>query len=317
MYSRFLAVAFGLFALSLTSVAQADYPPAPCNTPLDSQPDTIIRCLEHNGKQRIYAEHVPSRFKGRAKRLPLVVGLHGGGGDGDHFEKGNLWYEMAEQGNFIGVYPYADGGVDGLWNWATSSEDADFIAKVVADAISRNPVERKRVYMVGHSAGALMAHSVLGQGYAHLFAAVVAYKGGFINSLQDPVTGACLDSSWMRPKGVTPIQIWRHVKENQWTGDTGCVKSRETQDLAARDFYRSHNRTTTPSGNVLPTPTRVNITSTNYYDVYRYKGGVATVEYVIDRNEAATNWQSGHNWHGSHTGQIWNYFKTKSRSDIR
>src|SRR5579884_3567865 len=56
------------------------------------------------------------------KRLPLLIGLHGGGGNGPKFASGTGLGALATTDGFIGVFP---NGVDGHWNDGRSTSVLD------------------------------------------------------------------------------------------------------------------------------------------------------------------------------------------------
>ena len=86
-----------LFALAPTrSVAQSD----------SKHPGT----LESGGRTRTYFVHTPPGFQGDEK-LPLVMVLHGGGGNADNAEKMSGMSDKADAANFLVVYPDGTGGM--------------------------------------------------------------------------------------------------------------------------------------------------------------------------------------------------------------
>ena len=123
--------------------------------------------LDVDGAKRTFYLLVPEKL---AEKAPLIVTLHGSGRDGkillDH------WKGLAEKEGIILAGPDAtersgwDGAVDG----------PAFLYALVEHLKSKHPVDPRRVYLFGHSAGAIhgLGIAVLESEY---FAAVAAHAG--------------------------------------------------------------------------------------------------------------------------------------------
>jgi len=82
---------------------------------------TADRTLIHAGMVRTYWEHVPVGYDG-SHPIPLVLMLHGAGGDGVAAERISAWSALAESHGFIAVFPNGDT----WWNaydWANSPDN--------------------------------------------------------------------------------------------------------------------------------------------------------------------------------------------------
>ena len=98
------------------------------------------------------------------------------------------WTEVAERGGIILVAPksFADYG------WRIHDDPPALLRDVVDDLAARRPIDRRRLYLFGHSAGAVHALT-LGLLESQYFAAVAVHAGAwtqrdyFIDSPQDPV----------------------------------------------------------------------------------------------------------------------------------
>ena len=105
-----------------------------------------------------------------ADPLPVVLLLHGSGTNGQQMTA--IWADIAAHGNFIIAAP--DSLNPQMWN--SDVDGAAFLHAVVADVAVRHPVDMHRVYLFGHSGGA-----VYGLGIALIdseyFAAVGAHAG--------------------------------------------------------------------------------------------------------------------------------------------
>jgi polyhydroxybutyrate depolymerase len=117
----------------------------------------------HGGLERVYHLHIPSSHR-NSTAAPLVVALHGGGGNGHKMEKLSHLSLLADQYGFIVAYPDA---VDRHWNdgrgvskyrsQRENIDDVGFISRMIdAIAIEYN-IDRERVYVTGASNGAMMS----------------------------------------------------------------------------------------------------------------------------------------------------------------
>ncbi len=128
--------------------------------------------LEVDGSTRTYHLYVPRSLPDRA--VPLLVALHGGLGSGTQFEQNTDFDGLAEANRFIVVYP--DGTPTGygpdrlVWNaggccgWAEASrnnvDDVAFIGALIGHLESTYRIDPHRVFVTGHSNGALLAFAL-------------------------------------------------------------------------------------------------------------------------------------------------------------
>lgn len=141
--------------------------------------------LRHDGLSRRYLVHLP-RHAGGA--LPVMLALHGGGGNARQFSEESVLAAVADRERFIAVFPDGAGPVRGrflTWNagpdccgWARDhdTDDAGFLAAVIDDLAGRVAIDRTRVYVTGHSNGAMMAYRLAAE-RAALVAAIVPVSG--------------------------------------------------------------------------------------------------------------------------------------------
>jgi len=129
-----------------------------------------------------YELYVPTSFDGTAR--PLVVMLHGCTQDPNDFAKGTQMDVLAEREDFVVAWPEQPASANAYrcWNWYLPADQARgagepaFLARVVADVQGVLPVDARRIYAAGLSAGAAMAVT-LGATYPDLFAAVASHSG--------------------------------------------------------------------------------------------------------------------------------------------
>ena len=94
--------------------------------------------------------------------LALVVALHGGLGSGDQLADTSQFEPLAERDGFAVVFP---DGVSATWNAGSCCgaavtrkiDDVAFLVALVDDIAKKVPIDRGRVFAVGHSNGAMMA----------------------------------------------------------------------------------------------------------------------------------------------------------------
>jgi len=100
------------------------------------------------GKKRTYYLFVPASAKASA---PLLITLHGSGHNGlSLVEK---WKDLASKEGFILAGPDAENSQA----WRTPEDGPDFLHDLVEELKSKYPVNPRRVYLFGHSAGAVFA----------------------------------------------------------------------------------------------------------------------------------------------------------------
>ena len=133
-------------------------------------PERIVKeTIRSNGKQRTYYLFVPGKA-GSAERAPLLVLLHGSGRNGlSLVEK---WQALAKHEGIIIVGP------DSLnpRGWNTPDDGPDFIHELVEFLQAKYPVNPRRIYLFGHSAGAVQAlHLALLE--SQYFAATAIHAG--------------------------------------------------------------------------------------------------------------------------------------------
>jgi len=194
IYSRFLKSVFGAaLALAIgTVLAESATPREPVSSesgnrvqPQLAAGDHTIE-LPHDGLQRRYIVHVPPRVANR--RLPVMLALHGGGGSGAQFQRENRLDPVADREGFLAVYPDGTGPLSGrllTWNsgvhccgWARKHavDDSGFLVAVHDDLGRRALIDPRRLYVTGHSNGAMMAYRLASE-HADRVAAIVAVGG--------------------------------------------------------------------------------------------------------------------------------------------
>lgn len=148
-----------------------------------------VRTLQHGGLERTYRVHVPAKYD-PAHPAPLLVVLHGGGGDMDLQANDALYGQItqSEKVGFIAVFPNGfsrlRSGKLATWNAGrccgaardSNVDDVGFIRAVVEDVARQYKVDRRRIYATGMSNGAMMAYR-LACDAADVFRAIAPVAG--------------------------------------------------------------------------------------------------------------------------------------------
>ena len=131
--------------------------------------DITKELLTSNGKTRAYYLYVPATVKADAP-VPLVVLLHGSGHVG--MSLAEKWKDLAKKENFIIAGP------DSLNSqvWATPVDGPDFLRDLVEELKKKYPINPRRVYLFGHSGGAVFGLS-MGLMESEYFAATAVHAG--------------------------------------------------------------------------------------------------------------------------------------------
>ncbi|MGD8632915.1 MAG: PHB depolymerase family esterase [Anaerolineales bacterium] len=120
--------------------------------------------IEFQGHARVYSVLTPEDIQ-EGETYPLVLALHGGGGDGKRMcaLRGGI-QELAAQEKFIVLCP---SGIDRHWNdgrnidrWRAHAENIDdvgFLLALVSRISGQFPVDTKRIYVTGMSNGGKMS----------------------------------------------------------------------------------------------------------------------------------------------------------------
>lgn len=126
---------------------------------LGSAQEGVTRTLIHDGEVRSYYLYAPAAEAETPR--PLVLVLHGRGGDGPGMARLTGFDEVADEHGFIAVYP---SGLDEQWNYlegvpgySLTTDDVGFFRALVADLSARFSLDPKRVYVAGFSNGGFMA----------------------------------------------------------------------------------------------------------------------------------------------------------------
>jgi polyhydroxybutyrate depolymerase len=227
-------------------------PPPPTCT-LDTTNGTITRTLG----QRVYQLHVPPGLVGA--QVPLLVSLHGDGGNGFADEQATGWSPFAGTHNFIVAYPDARGYPHGSWYlYSSPSADVAFVRQVVEDISAHWCINPNALYVDGWSSGAILSQQIACDA-ADLFTAATSYDGispteagsapcqparpisvGLFVGLMDEATSGALapnTAAWERYDNCSPTPT-HEVDEWGFSDTYSC--SGGTQLVARHVTYTKH-----------------------------------------------------------------------------
>jgi polyhydroxybutyrate depolymerase len=162
----------------------------------DSRSSGQRQTLIHNGTERSYLIRAPAELARGNGRVPLVLVLHGGGGNGDNAERMTGFSDKARREGFIVVYPEGTGRRNDrflTWNaghccgyaMVNRVDDVGFIRVLIDRLIESYPVDPKRIYATGMSNGAMMTHR-LGIELSNRFAAIAPVVGTLFGDEKRP-----------------------------------------------------------------------------------------------------------------------------------
>src|SRR5450631_4536885 len=156
-----------------------------------------------------YRLYLPSGSSPRDS-LPLLVMLHGCTQDPLSFAEGARMNALAEESRCAVLYPEQSrrSNPQRCWNWLEPASlegqgEAASIARLIEQVTVRRPIDPRRVYVVGMSAGGAMA-CLLAVRHSRLFAACAIHSGVMYGAASSPAQALAA----MRD-GPSPISIER------------------------------------------------------------------------------------------------------------
>jgi len=221
--------------------------------------------LPVQGQDRSYVLRLPEAVRSGPARLPLVLVLHGGGGNAENAEQMTGFTEKGAREGFIVAYPEGTGRLKNkLLTWNAGHccgsamqgkvDDIGFIRALIEHLAANYPVDTQRIYITGLSNGGMMTHR-LGLALSDRVAAiapVVATVFGDEPSPAQPVPAlminGALDSS-VPPAGGPPggrfTQAWDGVPTQPalaqgrlWARANGCSAEPQVSEIPGATQWR-------------------------------------------------------------------------------
>lgn len=160
---------------------------------------------EFDGWMREWYVYIPQSVRcNPAKKVPLVLAMHGYTCTGEIYAGNSGWYDVAEKHGFIVVFPSAlhakvnmpeqglmpDWAPLNAWNVFLEDDRPDelkFFSFLLDKMIAEYPVDEHCVFATGHSWGSLMTE-MLALGLTERFAAVAPCSGAFFGGAYEKMT---------------------------------------------------------------------------------------------------------------------------------
>jgi len=238
-------------AAEIDPVGNKDNPPVKDGKLSGYGPGNYKFTLIHDGLNRKYLVHVPKTYD-RSKSSPVVMALHGGGGNAANAPKYFGLNRKSDTAGFILVYPEGHGRTVfgktfATWNAGrccgealkNNSDDVGFIRAMVDKLESDFNVDKKRIYATGMSNGAQMVYRLACELSDRIAAiAPVGSQGTFdncrperpvpvlhIQGKDDPcslydggICGRCMAEFWQELGMPVPYDDWKCVSIPSYVG---------------------------------------------------------------------------------------------------
>ena len=279
---------------------------------------TTKQSIIYDGRTRTYLLHIPPQYDD-SKSFPLVIALHGGGGNSKNMMEKTGFNNLSDEKGFIVVYPDGVGRFKNrllTWNAGyccgyaldNNIDDVGFIRALIENLQENFNIDLKRIYITGHSNGGMMTYR-LGAELSDIIAAIAPVAG--------TIGGKETENSslYIIPEPIYPVSVIalhglldEHVPYN---GGHGNNSSGSRIDLSVNEsisFWVEHNE-------CITTPNRKISDSGNIIIDY-YLNGKNESEVVL-----VTIMNGGHWWPGSDkdssedqeingTEKIWEFFES-------
>jgi len=267
----------------------------------------------HGGRTRTYLLHIPSSYNGE-NPMPLVIALHGGGGNSENMQGKTGFDQLADEEGFIVVYPDGTGRFENrllTWNSGhccgyaheNNIDDVGFIRALIEKLQQTLTIDSNMIFITGHSNGGMMSYR-LGSELSDIIAAVAPVAGTIGGNASE-------DSElWIIPEPSFPISviaIHGLLDENvAYDGGHGEKGSGTREDISVNDsidFWVLYNNC-----NANP-----EIQEIGNIKIDTYKEGTSGTEVVLYTLKNGEHW-----WPGSEKDPyqeisaseiIWEFFK--------
>lgn len=246
----------------LTIIARLPAGSASAASATDRQSDdpAAQQTFLHDEIERHYLIRIPAAPVLQTGAVPLVLVLHGGGGNAENTERMTGFSDKARREGFIVVYPEGTSRFrQKLLTWNAGHccgyamehqvDDAGFIRALITRIVKAYPIDPKRVYVTGISNGGMMTHR-LGRELSDQLAAiapVVATVFGDESKAAHPVSALMLNGMLDKsvpPAGGSPGGRFSDSWDGRpaqpaldqgvyWAGTNGCAKEPVKRDQAA------------------------------------------------------------------------------------
>jgi polyhydroxybutyrate depolymerase len=257
---------------------------------------TSKQSIIYNSRTRTYLLHIPPQYED-SKSIPLVIALHGGGGNSINMMRKTGFNNLSDEKGFIIVYPDGAGRFKNrllTWNAGhccgysldNNIDDVGFIRALIEKLQNNFNIDSKRIYATGHSNGGMMTYR-LGAELSDIIAAIAPVAG--------TIGGRETENSslFIIPEPINPVSViaLHGFLDEQvpYNGGHGNNSSGSRVDLSVNEsisFWVEYNEcNTTPERNISDS------------------GNILIDYYLNGENESVvtlvTVMNGGHGWFGS------------------
>jgi polyhydroxybutyrate depolymerase len=180
--SNFLLI---LFVLLVLACKKQDNDKVVDSCYMNSNALTIL----HNDIEREYVLYVPNSYD-NSSSTPLMMNFHGFGGGASDFMGEADMRSLAEQENFIIVYPQGS-CLNNFSHWnscplsadnKSTADDLGFVEIMISEISSNYNIDMERIYAAGYSNGGMMVYG-LANYKSNLIAAVASVSGSMLDCI--------------------------------------------------------------------------------------------------------------------------------------
>ncbi len=176
-----------IFSATLLSACNPAAPSTTSPAPEMIEPGDYEGSLAADGRLRNYLLHIPPAYDGETG-MPLVIVLHGGGGNAKMMPAVTGMSAKADKAGFITVYPNGTGPISDerllTWNCGfccgyamdNDVDDVGFIRSLIDKLESELTIDTARIFVTGISNGGMMSYR-LGCELADKIAAIAPIAG--------------------------------------------------------------------------------------------------------------------------------------------
>ena len=198
-----------------------------------TEPETNVetglssQSMMYDNENREYLIYIPQNYNNNNSPMPILFAFHGFGGYSQYFINTADFRSLADQHNFIIVYPQAlicNGGT--TWNTnppggdnKCSQDDIGFFGALLYELIGNYNIDSSRVFLTGYSNGADFSYSM------------ACFQSSLITAIA-PVSGLMpmYDSSECSPSHATSVLITNGTNDGDrpYNGIEGYMMSVES-----------------------------------------------------------------------------------------
>ncbi|RLF60155.1 MAG: polyhydroxybutyrate depolymerase [Thermoplasmata archaeon] len=170
---------------------------------------TDKQSIEYDGLTRTYLIHIPD-FDNVLEEKPLLIALHGGGGNSENMRGKTGFNDLADEHGFIVVYPDGTGKLKNklVWNAGyccgsaleNNVDDVGFIDALIKELQKTLNIDENGIYVTGHSNGGMMAYR-LGSELSDIIAAIAPVAGTIGGQATEE------ENIWQIPVPNNPVSV--------------------------------------------------------------------------------------------------------------